>query len=125
MDGYILANCATAFYFLTTYCPSITLHSPTLSSLLFLQVDNRPCSQFPPTCFPFAAQAANFLRAMKASNRLSHARQVLEVRGVSEELGYREEDRGNEDGEVVSPFPDNALMCVHNLFLSLCPATMT
>ncbi|XP_072572165.1 uncharacterized protein notchl isoform X2 [Paramormyrops kingsleyae] len=63
-------------------------------SLLFLQVDNRPCSQFPPTCFPFAAQAANFLRAMKASNHLSHARQVLEVRGVSEELGYREEDRG-------------------------------
>ncbi|AWP15650.1 putative neurogenic locus notch -like protein 1-like [Scophthalmus maximus] len=33
-------------------------------SLLFLQVDNRPCSRLPSTCFPYATEAASFLRAV-------------------------------------------------------------
>ncbi|XP_066537185.1 neurogenic locus notch homolog protein 1 isoform X2 [Hoplias malabaricus] len=32
-------------------------------SLLFLQVDNRPCSVLPNTCFPYAMEAADFLSA--------------------------------------------------------------
>uniref|UniRef100_H3C9P5 LNR domain-containing protein n=1 Tax=Tetraodon nigroviridis TaxID=99883 RepID=H3C9P5_TETNG len=37
--------------------------SVSYSSLLFLQVDNRPCSRLQTTCFPYATEAASFLRA--------------------------------------------------------------
>ncbi|KAL4646800.1 hypothetical protein GN956_G9554 [Arapaima gigas] len=66
------------------------------SSLLFLQVDNRPCSTAPSTCFPFAAQAGNFLLVTKAKNQLplptlQEIQKVYEVRGIGEELGDRED----------------------------------
>lgn len=67
------------------------------SSLLFLQVDNRPCSRLPSTCFPFATEAASFLRAvmlMKPSTfpALSELKAIISIRGVREEVGSREEE---------------------------------
>ncbi|XP_035601795.1 neurogenic locus notch homolog protein 1-like isoform X1 [Oncorhynchus keta] len=66
-------------------------------SLLFLQVDNRPCSRLPSTCFPYAIEAANFLRAATSSTRVSvpshpELKAIISVRGVGEEIGGREED---------------------------------
>ncbi|XP_029115906.1 neurogenic locus notch homolog protein 1 [Scleropages formosus] len=64
-------------------------------SLLFLQVDNRPCSSAASTCFPSATQAGNFLRTAKEKSKLppsslQELQNVYEVRGVEEELGDRE-----------------------------------
>ncbi|XP_041650207.1 neurogenic locus notch homolog protein 1 [Cheilinus undulatus] len=72
--------------------------SPTDSngSLLFLQVDNRPCSRLPSTCFPYATEAANFLRAVlrrpKSSETRPELNAVISIKGVREEIGSREED---------------------------------
>ncbi|KAL2084424.1 hypothetical protein ACEWY4_019942 [Coilia grayii] len=66
-------------------------------SLLFLQVDNKPCKQqAEPTCFPFAQGAGRFLQARMAAGRTPSARlpdveAVIQVRGVTEELGDRSE----------------------------------
>ncbi|KAL3980212.1 methionyl aminopeptidase [Sarotherodon galilaeus] len=74
-------------------------------SLLFLQVDNRPCSRSPSTCFPYATEAANFLRAVKELKptsfpNLSELDAVISIRGVREEIGSREEEK-----EVEEPTP--------------------
>lgn len=67
------------------------------SSLLFLQVDNRPCSRLPSTCFPFATEAASFLRAVMLLKpttfpALSELKAIISIRGVREEVGSREEE---------------------------------
>ncbi|XP_043087773.1 neurogenic locus notch homolog protein 1 [Puntigrus tetrazona] len=66
-------------------------------SVLFLQLDNRPCSRLPSTCFQYAIEAAHFLRAILAQNHASFPMipeilaAVISVRGVDEEIGSREE----------------------------------
>lgn len=77
-------------------------------SLLFLQVDNRPCSRLPSTCFPHATEAASFLRAAMRLRpasfpNLPELKAVVAIRGVREELGGREEETGEE--EVKEPTP--------------------
>uniref|UniRef100_A0A3Q0QXI3 Notch receptor, like n=1 Tax=Amphilophus citrinellus TaxID=61819 RepID=A0A3Q0QXI3_AMPCI len=67
-------------------------------SLFFLQVDNRPCSHTTSTCFPYATEAANFLRAVRELNppsfpSLSELEAVINIRGVREEIGSREEEK--------------------------------
>ncbi|CAJ1062984.1 neurogenic locus notch homolog protein 1 isoform X1 [Xyrichtys novacula] len=65
-------------------------------SVLFLQVDNRPCSRLPATCFPYATMAASFLRAV-LSEKPSYfptrpeLTAVFSIRGVREEIGSRED----------------------------------
>ncbi|XP_069393761.1 neurogenic locus notch homolog protein 1 [Paralichthys olivaceus] len=66
-------------------------------SLLFLQVDNRPCVRLPSTCFPYATEAASFLRAamlLKPTSlpTLPELKAVIGIRGVREEIGSREEE---------------------------------
>lgn len=66
-------------------------------SLLALQVDNRPCTSVPYTCFPYATEAASFLRALlllkpSSVSRLPELRAVISLRGVREEIGTREEE---------------------------------
>lgn len=73
-------------------------------SLLALQVDNRPCSLAPSSCFPYATEAASFLRAslqLQPSLRalLPELQVVLGLRGVREELGSRD-DQENEKVQV-------------------------
>ncbi|XP_016319846.1 neurogenic locus notch homolog protein 1-like [Sinocyclocheilus anshuiensis] len=66
-------------------------------SVLFLQLDNRPCSRLPSTCFQYAIEAAHFLHAILAQNHASFPMipeiqaAVISVRGVDEEIGAREE----------------------------------
>ncbi|XP_028325473.1 neurogenic locus notch homolog protein 1 [Gouania willdenowi] len=77
-------------------------------SLLFLQVDNRPCSRLPSTCFPYATEAASFLRAallLKPASypALPELKAVISIRGVREELGHREEEVVEK--EVKEPTP--------------------
>ncbi len=66
-------------------------------SVLFLQLDNRPCSRLPSTCFQYAIEAAHFLHAILAQNHASFPMipeilaAVIRVRGVDEEIGAREE----------------------------------
>ncbi len=67
-------------------------------SVLFLQLDNRPCSHLPSSCFQYAIEAAHFLRAILAQNHASsfpmipeNLEAVISVRGVDEEIGAREE----------------------------------
>ncbi|XP_051999900.1 neurogenic locus notch homolog protein 1-like [Xyrauchen texanus] len=66
-------------------------------SVLFLQLDNRPCSRLPSTCFQYAIEAAHFLHAMLAQNHATFPMitevlaAVISVRGVDEEIGVREE----------------------------------
>uniref|UniRef100_A0A3Q3E882 Notch receptor, like n=1 Tax=Labrus bergylta TaxID=56723 RepID=A0A3Q3E882_9LABR len=67
------------------------------TSLLFLQVDNRPCSRLPSTCFPYAIEAASFLRAVlllrpTTFNTRPELKAIFSIRGVREEIGSREED---------------------------------
>lgn len=76
-------------------------------SLLFLQVDNRPCSRLPTTCFPYATEAASFLRAVRVRQPSSFtSRQelmaVISIRGVREEIGSREDTKIE---EVKEPTP--------------------
>ncbi|XP_028282073.1 neurogenic locus notch homolog protein 1 isoform X2 [Parambassis ranga] len=66
-------------------------------SLLFLQVDNRPCSRLPSTCFPYATEAASFLHAVKLLKpasfpTLPELKAIIRIRGVREEIGSREEE---------------------------------
>ncbi|XP_041963485.1 neurogenic locus notch homolog protein 1 isoform X1 [Alosa sapidissima] len=67
-------------------------------SLLFLQVDNKPCvQQQEASCFPSAPSAARFLQARMApgripSGRLAEVQAIVHVRGVMEELGDRSEE---------------------------------
>ncbi|XP_047455891.1 neurogenic locus notch homolog protein 1 [Mugil cephalus] len=77
-------------------------------SLLFLQVDNRPCSRLPSTCFPYATDAASFLNAvrlLKPSSlpTLPELNAIIRIRGVREEIGSREEETEKE--EVKEPTP--------------------
>ena len=68
-------------------------------SVLFLQVDNRPCPRHAPaTCFLHATEAASFLRAVMSLNRASlpfppDLQAIVSVRGLREEIGGREEDK--------------------------------
>ncbi|MEQ2287312.1 hypothetical protein AMECASPLE_011051 [Ameca splendens] len=78
--------------------------SPTESngSLLFLQVDNRPCSRSPSTCFPYATEAGSFLHAVimqKPSTfpTLPELSSIISIRGIQEEIGSREEQREVEE----------------------------
>ncbi|KAE8289203.1 hypothetical protein D5F01_LYC13083 [Larimichthys crocea] len=66
-------------------------------SLLFLQVDNRPCSHPPSTCFPYATEAASFLLAVKLLRPASFSNfpelmAIISIRGVREEIGSRDEE---------------------------------
>ncbi|XP_053288635.1 neurogenic locus notch homolog protein 1 [Pleuronectes platessa] len=77
-------------------------------SLLFLQVDNRPCTRLPLTCFPVATEAASFLRAvmlLKPSSfpALPELKAVVSVRGVREEIGSREVEPVKEEVKERSP----------------------
>ncbi|XP_044215779.1 neurogenic locus notch homolog protein 1 [Thunnus albacares] len=77
-------------------------------SLLFLQVDNRPCSRLPSTCFPYATEAASFLRAVMSLkpdlfSNLPELKAVIKIRGVREEIGSREEEMVKK--EVKEPTP--------------------
>ncbi|XP_061632255.1 neurogenic locus notch homolog protein 1 [Phyllopteryx taeniolatus] len=81
-------------------------------SLVFLQVDNRPCSRQPYTCFPHATEAASFLRA--ATSRRSTAylalpdlKAIIAIRGVQDEIGSRDEQEGEgtKKQEVEEPTP--------------------
>ncbi|XP_067303866.1 neurogenic locus notch homolog protein 1 [Pseudorasbora parva] len=66
-------------------------------SVLFLQLDNRACSRLPSTCFPYAVEAAHFLRTVLALNHAPFPMipeiqaAVISVHGVDEEIGAREE----------------------------------
>ncbi|XP_049903563.1 neurogenic locus notch homolog protein 1 [Epinephelus moara] len=77
-------------------------------SLLFLQVDNRPCLRLPSTCFPYATEAASFLRAVmmlkpRRFPTFPELKAVISIRGVREEIGSREEETGKE--EIKDPTP--------------------
>ncbi|XP_034030174.1 neurogenic locus notch homolog protein 1 [Thalassophryne amazonica] len=66
-------------------------------SVLFLQVDNRPCSRLPSTCFASATEASNFLRAvmlLKPASlpSLRELNAVINVKGLREEIGNRKEE---------------------------------
>ncbi|XP_062321373.1 neurogenic locus notch homolog protein 1 isoform X3 [Osmerus eperlanus] len=75
-------------------------------SVLFLQVDNRPCSRHAPsTCFLHATEAASFLRAVMSLNRASlpfppDLQAIVSVRGLREEIGGREEDTVEQETEA-------------------------
>ena len=92
-------NCLFIYIFcFSGLLSTILFHHPvsySLRSLLYLQVDNRPCSRLPSTCFQFATEAANFLRMLMTLEhttypRLPEIQAVIAVRGVREELGERE-----------------------------------
>ncbi|KAF6729443.1 Neurogenic locus notch-like protein 1 [Oryzias melastigma] len=77
----------------------LTHATPTDSNgfLLFLQVDNRPCSRSPSTCFPYATEAASFLRAVMTLKpqtfpTLPEMKAIISVRGIREEIGSRDEE---------------------------------
>lgn len=72
------------------------------SSLLFLQVDNRPCSRLQTTCFPYATEAASFLRAATMLRRpsfptLPELTSIIGIRGVREEIGGRDAETDKEE----------------------------
>ncbi|MBN3305252.1 NOTC1 protein, partial [Amia calva] len=69
-------------------------------SVLLLQIDNRPCSQLPTSCFPSALLAAHFLHALMTSHKPPRLpAEVLAVMGVREELGKRGSE-GEREAEV-------------------------
>lgn len=78
----------------------------TNGSVLFLQVDNRPCTrQAPSTCFPYATEVGNFLRAVMSLRRASlpfppDLHSIMRVRGLREEIGGREEDEVQQETEA-------------------------
>ncbi|XP_026139018.1 neurogenic locus notch homolog protein 1 [Carassius auratus] len=78
-------------------------------SVLFLQLDNRPCSRLPSTCFQYAIEAAHFLHAILAQNHASFPmipeilEAVISVRGVDEEIGDREEVKLPKEEHKASP----------------------
>ncbi|XP_071325684.1 neurogenic locus notch homolog protein 1 [Trachinotus anak] len=66
-------------------------------SLLFLQVDNRPCSRLPSTCFPYATEAASFLHAVTVLKptpfpALPELKAIISITGVREEIGSRKDE---------------------------------
>lgn len=70
-------------------------------SLLFLQVDNRPCSQVPFSCFPYASEAADFLNAMldRAPAHIKPEIQALIIiRGINKEITVTESSIKDHDG---------------------------
>ncbi|XP_060936938.1 neurogenic locus notch homolog protein 1 [Limanda limanda] len=77
-------------------------------SLLFLQVDNRPCTRLPLTCFPVATEAASFLRAVMLLRpgsfpSLPELKAVVSIRGVREEIGSREVEPVKEEVKERNP----------------------
>lgn len=86
------------------YCiyPPLTFFlcsSASHSSLLFLQVDNRPCiHQQETTCFPSAPSAARFLQASRMAKH-PELEAVIQVRGVMEELGDRNKIEKQPEGK--------------------------
>lgn len=70
---------------------------------MFLQVDNRPCSQLPFSCFPYASEAADFLNAMLELNLApAHIKPEIQVligiRGINKEITVRETPIKEPDG---------------------------
>ncbi|KAI4881864.1 hypothetical protein NFI96_011952, partial [Prochilodus magdalenae] len=66
-------------------------------SLLFLQVDNRPCDRLAITCFPYATEAANFLNAVREQSHIpTHIKPeiqaLISIRGIEKEIAIREPD---------------------------------
>ncbi|XP_072548528.1 neurogenic locus notch homolog protein 1 isoform X2 [Salminus brasiliensis] len=64
-------------------------------SLLFLQVDNRPCTHLPFTCFPYATEAADFLNAVVELRRApafieTEIQAIIGIRGIEKEITVRE-----------------------------------
>ncbi|XP_053468150.1 neurogenic locus notch homolog protein 1 isoform X1 [Ictalurus furcatus] len=79
-------------------------------SLLFLQVDNRPCSQLPFSCFPYASEAADFLNAMLELNLApAHIKPEIQVligiRGINKEITVRETPVKEPDGSPAWLWP--------------------
>ncbi|XP_077455389.1 uncharacterized protein notchl [Stigmatopora argus] len=85
-------------------------------SLVFLQMDNRPCSRQPSTCFPHATEAASFLRAITSQGSIPYLaaypplpelKAVVAIRGVQDEIGARDERGGTGTGkqDVREPTP--------------------
>ncbi|KAI7806267.1 neurogenic locus notch homolog protein 1 [Triplophysa rosa] len=78
-------------------------------SVLFLQLDNRPCSRLPSTCFQYAIEAAHFLSAMMSQKHPLFPMipeiqaTVISVRGVDEEIGTREEVKLPKEERNASP----------------------
>ncbi|XP_056901173.1 neurogenic locus notch homolog protein 1 isoform X3 [Takifugu flavidus] len=77
-------------------------------SLLFLQVDNRPCTRLQTTCFPYATEAASFLRAITMLRRpsfptLPELTAIITVRGVREEIGDRDEETDTKKIKELTP----------------------
>ncbi|KAK2815232.1 hypothetical protein Q7C36_023498 [Tachysurus vachellii] len=72
-------------------------------SLLFLQVDNRPCSQVQFTCFPYASEAADFLNAALELNRVPtyikpEIQALISIRGINKEIAVIEPPVKDPDG---------------------------
>ncbi|KAK7886585.1 hypothetical protein WMY93_026206 [Mugilogobius chulae] len=66
-------------------------------SLLALQVDNRPCSSAPSSCFPYTTEAASFLSAVLLLQpgiraTLPELQAVISLRGLREEVGSRDQE---------------------------------
>ncbi|XP_062841244.1 neurogenic locus notch homolog protein 1 [Trichomycterus rosablanca] len=64
-------------------------------TLLFLQVDNRPCSKLPISCFPYASEAADFLNAMMELNLFPayvrpEIQALIRIRGINKEISTTE-----------------------------------
>ncbi|KAK2903602.1 hypothetical protein Q8A67_008315 [Cirrhinus molitorella] len=90
------------------------LHAQTPSydsngSVLFLQLDNRPCIRLQDTCFQYAIEAGHFLSTILAQNHASFPMvpeiqaAVISVRGVDEEIGVREEVKLPKEERNASP----------------------
>ncbi|KAG9283744.1 hypothetical protein AMEX_G2546 [Astyanax mexicanus] len=83
-------------------------------SLLFLQVDNRPCTRLPFTCFPYAIEAADFLNAVVQLGRApAHVKPeiqtLISIRGIEKEITVKEtaaEEQGvNDNGSPAWLWP--------------------
>lgn len=76
-------------------------------SVLFLQVDNRPCSRLPSACFPYATEAASFLLAIMSHrpHLFPNLPELIAIRGVKEEIGSRDEETGIKEvkGKLTHP----------------------
>lgn len=103
--GAGLSNDVHALYLMF---PSLSL-SFFPSSLLFVQVDNRPChTGQPSTCFLYASEAANFINAARQRSASFPTRpelsDIVSVRGVSEDIGSRTEEPVVEEasGKIMS-----------------------
>ncbi|KAI5611944.1 neurogenic locus notch-like protein 1 [Silurus asotus] len=64
-------------------------------SLLFLQVDNRPCSELSHTCFPYASEAADFLNVLMILGQAPsyvtpYIHMLISIRGINKEITLTE-----------------------------------